>query len=516
MGIRCYIDFDSDGDFSDFAEDITIYLISAQWSLGISDIENHVGDETRLTMVLKNGDRRFSPEYSGGPYYGNLAPWRQVLITYEHEGTETTLYRGYTEAIQPQTTGGTTATIVCAGAKTYMQDQIIDMELLQNVTSGEVIEAILTRLHVPPLLSEAWLLGIPGMSELGESTYFADLSVAADIDTGQSTFEYVGDNWSAKFAGNQYVSRGKDHQSSFKGYDAIADVVLAEQGYFYFGRDGKAYFKDRTWLQMNYSAVASYTSADFLANGVSYTYGEPIYNEVIVYSYPRALTANAVLFTLVDPVTIRPESDKKITARYSERDSEQTVGAINAYVDTLTATGDYTIVSEFKAQSADFTITNTGTSDVVVSELIVKGDKLTSYDKVESTASDATSISLYGRRSKRVDSKLQTDTNFAESLAGHMLNQYKDARGRIDRARFKVHGDRVAMLTERGIGDRISLSDTQTAHSGEYFIMGEEFAYTLRGGLEVSWYLRPADMTKYWLLGVAGFGELGETSVLGL
>ena len=51
---------------------------------------------------------------------------------------------------------------------------------------------------------------------------------------------------------------------------------------------------------------------------------------------------------------------------------------------------------------------------------------------------------------------------------------------------------------------------------GLYFIIGEEHDWGLRSGYKVTWFLEPAESNQFWLLGEAGFSELGETTFLGL
>jgi len=66
------------------------------------------------------------------------------------------------------------------------------------------------------------------------------------------------------------------------------------------------------------------------------------------------------------------------------------------------------------------------------------------------------------------------------------------------------------------MGSRIRVVDVQTGHDAEYFVIGEQHERTLGAGHQVTWFLEPADMNTYWILGVAGLSELGVTTYLGL
>lgn len=49
------------------------------------------------TIRLDNRDRRFDPEYTSGPYYGDLVPMVPVRITTTYSGSTYTLYYGYAQ-----------------------------------------------------------------------------------------------------------------------------------------------------------------------------------------------------------------------------------------------------------------------------------------------------------------------------------------------------------------------------------------------------------------------------------
>jgi len=67
----------------------------------------------------------------------------------------------------------------------------------------------------------------------------------------------------------------------------------------------------------------------------------------------------------------------------------------------------------------------------------------------------------------------------------------------------------MATLT---FGERVSLQDTQTGHSGDYFVVGESFRWSPREGLVDTFTLRAADTFPAWLIGTSKLGQ--DTAVV--
>ena len=344
----------------------------------------------------------------------------------------------------------------------------------------------------------------------------SDLAPALALDTGLTTFPYVADNWDADFHGNQYVTKGWD--SGFKGYEALLDVVMAERGRFFFSRGGVATFWARDRLQTNTTVVATYSGSDFVT--AQYEFGARLFNDVRVAAYPRLADAgNSTVFDLDEPITIRPGKSRTLNCKYVNQDSEAKISVLDPYVLTFTSSGgeiNYTI--EYKARSASVTFTNVSTTiDGVVSVFTINGRRLTAYNKVELSAMDGVSRSLYGVRELRIDSKLMSDQGLAQNIADYELSRQSSARGEMLNVTRLILDDADCLdVLTRNVGDRISISDRQTGNAADYFIIGEKHQRSLQAGYRVTWYLELADMSQYWVIGESGFSELGETTYLGL
>ena len=71
------VDWNRDGTYSE----VTEYVTELQWFLGFRAPYMGTASEAYLHLALNNADKRFSPENSSGPLYGNLAPLRPLRVT---------------------------------------------------------------------------------------------------------------------------------------------------------------------------------------------------------------------------------------------------------------------------------------------------------------------------------------------------------------------------------------------------------------------------------------------------
>lgn len=504
---RFQVDWDSDGDYSEASEDITSRVMAATWNLGMNQPFHEMAAEATMQMTLANWDRRFTPENTGSMYAGSMVPHRLVRVQSIYNGSTITHWTGWTNTYSPtyDQRGELVTVVECKGARSFLQDAEVFLDLLEGVTADEVIRAVLERVQLPPALTQAWVLGVAGNSELGNSTYLADTSVAYDLETGQKTLAYVGDNWA----------------DGIKAYSAIADAVMAERGRFFFNRTGQAVFWNRQHLQLITTNAGTINDA---MHGLEYTYGGHLANVVQVDCYPRSISATPtdILWQSEETIDIDPGDEKVIRARFGEQNSDAKVGGKDVVtpntVDGTLAVGSGSVNVAMDADAASATLTLTaGSTGASVTTLVIKGRKMTSYNNQQAEAQDVESITRYGRRVHSINAKLLDDVESAESVAKFELNRRKEIRGEVLKLTL-MNKNSAAIAAQLGweIGTRIRVQETQTAHDAEYFIVGE--SHDLREGSDhhiTTWTLEPASTVKGWLLGVAGRSELGSATYLG-
>lgn len=507
---RVYIDFDLDGDFDEAIEDVTPYLIEADWGLGFRKPFQTTSDEARCTIVLSNLDKQFSPEYSSSPYYPNMRPHRGLLITNVRSGVETTMWRGWIEAIEvaPGTKGERSIVVVGVGAKSFLQAAEVNLPLLENVKADEVIAELFKAAAFPPATFTGWLAGVVGSSEAGVTTVAVDAAQAYDLDAGINTWSYVGDNWD-------------NFSNAYMGIESVADADL---GRFYFDRSGKGRFINRHTLAR--IETSDLTISD-RAQGFSYVYGEDIRNDVRVNVYPRSLSAtnNEVLWQLDKPMQFRLGEEKTVRARFTGdagetvagRDVQTPTGGDIVYTGTLAIT-----LFEADAQSATIVIRCNGvegsSGQAELSTLVVRGQKVTSYAVQTVQEVDTESIYLYGRRVDPIDNKLIDDDVYAQNVALYHLSIHSEPRGLMAGVMVMVDDDWSAgAIVDQTIFDRITVEETHTAHSADYLIVGEQHRVEMGGKrYTCDWTLEPASVYFAWLAGVAGRSEAGVTTYAGL
>jgi hypothetical protein len=311
-------------------------------------------------------------------------------------------------------------------------------------------------------------------------------------------------------------------QDTFNVYRAIRDVVAAERGRFFFDREGKAVFWNRHHLMKKYIVDATF---DNTMTDLEYSFAglDHFKNEIIVTCHPRAIGASSseVLWSLDDEVRIPADSSRTVWARY-EDGSGNRIGAKDVSVTDVTfSEGTATVTLDARANSAQLQITNSGSETAVMTSCIVRGKKITDYGQMKAAESDGESMAKYGRRTMNLNLPSVDNYEDARRIARFELHRRKDPLGTVSRLTLVSHGTEGggshAQQLARTIGDLVTVEEAQTAHESNYHIIGE--THELSDGatlLKTTWYLEPSpDMYPWWILGVSGRSELGQTTYLG-
>lgn len=493
------IDWERTGSFDGEYDDVTERVLDANWFLGLKRPYEDIAHDSVLQLSLQNQDRLFSPE-AGGALSNQLVPFRPVIIQ-SYDGTTTcTHWKGWIETIQPQVNqfGERTVKIVAAGPMQFMKAADTNLALQENQRTDQIIAELLTKVVYPPALAGVFILGF---SRLGLDTYLADTSGYSDLDEGLQTLTIAADNW---------VRQGNNpgERESFNVYQAIADVTAAERGRFLFNREGKAVFWNRHRLLYASNPAAIF---DDSMQNLEYVYGSPdeLKNEIIVVCHPRSISATTseLLWSLDREITVRPGEARKLTARYRDESGNRIGGRGVGAADIVFSAGTATIEVEANANSAEVIITNTGSGNATLTGLSLRGEKITDFGRMEAKATDEYSITKYGRRTLRLNLPAVDNLDDADDIAHFELNRRKEPRGSVRQLNLTSHGldggGHHAQQVARTLGDKIRVSETQTQHEDDYYIIGEQHRLS-KGAtlLETTWYLEPAT-AGFWTLGVS-------------
>ncbi len=496
---------------------MTAYVSSARWFLGERKPYQETADDSMLTLVLDNSDRRFSPENPSSPLAGKLAPFKPVRVQSDDGNTPRTHWVGWIESIHPQVNvyGERTVEITAAGPMQFFKAAETALELQENLRTDEIIAALIKEVVIPPALAGAWLVGRVGNSELGKTIFLANTTSYSALDAGLHHPRAPPPTTGCSAAG------GLDEQkSTFDVYRAIKDVTAAERGRFLFDRAGKALFWNRHHLVDEATVVATF---DNTMKDLAYQYAglEEFKNEIVVECYPRAISASSeeILWQLDDELRIAPGQTRTVTARYQDGSGNRIGGKSVTVTDIQFRKGSATITLDARATSALLEITNNGAKEAILTSCIVRGQKITDFGRMEATVTASASIVDYGRRTQKFNLPSVDNFEDAEYIAQFELGRRSQPRGAVSRMVLSSHGTEGggphAHQLARTLGDKITIKETQTAHEASYYLIGEEHRLSEGGALlETTWYLEPAPSTYPWKLGVAGRSELGQATVL--
>lgn len=520
------IDWNNDGDFSDANEDISEYVIEAVWSTGYAKPYDHAAAPGWLKLTLDNTDRRFSPENASSPLYSSLKPMRYVRIQATYNSTTHTLFYGYLWRIEPEAgqRDDRQAIVHCIDAVALLEHYPLEIELLEDKRSDEVLDTIIQRVAWPPALSGYWVLGIEGHMELGQTTRLSGASVYKSFETGRETFAYAGDTW---------------YPENTTALEAIRQTCASEYGRFHFTRAGKARFLDRHWVQKTHTVAATFN--DDVVELIYRKGTDALHNEIVVHMNPRVEgTAGSVLWSNEgDPVRLAANSQRTIRAVFVDDGGRRhgastliTPVASTDYIansakdgsgETLINDARLSVVSvEAKATGAAITfqwgqVDGAGTEalgPVYLTKLQLRGTPLKAFDPNEIAASDAESITRYQRRRRIVDAALLNDPVTGYAMARYLLMLHKDPVTSVEQ--ITLCGDaHLADILTRTLFDVVKITETQTALSNEeHFIIAEH--HKLNGTRHTcTWRLEALPPFKSWLLGTSGRSELGQNTWLG-
>jgi hypothetical protein len=429
-----YIDWNNDGDFSDADEDITTYVKSITTERGRDSDLGEVQVSTAELRVV-NTDKRFSPEYASGPYYGNIKPMRPIKIQASYAGTTYDIFYGYLTRVVPNPAAKQKDAYIHAVGQLVRFQTKVTTTLLEDKTEAEIIAAI-----------------IDAVERSGET-------IANSLDTGEDLYDY------ARFTGNN-------------GIDALSQVTKSCCGRVYDKADGTIIFESRSHRGAPPHDASVYTlNNDHYA--MTYNYGErELYNRITTKAHARTLLTLAEIWRNWDIPYLTGGETKYINALLAypaltiTTPVATTDYTANSQEDGLGTdrTADISIALTEYAESIGIAVTNTGTSGLHLTFLRFRGELLQDTDEGSSTINDSTSQADYGIREDEFDSELLDTVEDASNRSRYLLARHKDPRAEIV---VKLRPDtdaKLAAMLGKEISDRITVIEPQTAVNGDFFI----------------------------------------------
>lgn len=484
----------------------------------------------RMTLALRNPDGRYTPGHAN--CRAGFEAGIGVRLRASDGVSTYPLFAGRLAAIATEQTAGSPTTVLTA------EDDIAALErvrlaafpLMLDAVPEEVIDWLVNHSFTPPGLLAYWRLGHPAAGALGGGSRLPGTLTGKAFAEGQSVFPYVGDLW----PGDVTAAR------------AIREVCASEGGWFFIAADGTPTFEDRHARPKRVTADAALSAA--LIGLAILRADKRIANAVEVIAHPRSVgSAGEVLWQAGHAIRVMPDQPRELHLHYADPDQQVAwVGAETVIAPVMGV--DYTATDQANGGGADLTeyvrltLEAGAASARIVLEttwpggresrptyihaLRLRGTPLRAFLPVIAAIEDEASRLTYGRHPLSLDMPLQDDANVAQDMAGALLANRKDPHGWMEvrvEAVDVPSATSTANLTHalaRDVGDRLHLSDSALGLDGAACFIEHIRHEISRGSRDrlahrVTWRTSPADWEAFWILGSAGYAEIGSAARLG-
>lgn len=454
-----YVDWDNNGNFTGTYDDVTAYVLSAQWEYGV-DWSSTPGRSKigACRIKLDNSDGRFSSYNTASPLNTPaqlIFPGRPVKVTMTiAPAAAVTMWYGYLESILPSPgiiVGVSTAELLAYGPLSQISDTEVHLALQTNHDTGALVTHILNAAY-----------------------YSATLR---DIDTGLSTL--------SKF----FVLRDSDAIS------VLHELEDAECGLIRETKDGKIAFEARDHRIVHHGSPAPTT----FGSGGLYMWN--LSQEDPLNGICNAIQTDVRTFNVSDTmqlaciVDVRNElggaaipiagagGTRTVRIEVPTANSPSYVLAVSSWgmvtyeantLADISGTDITASVSASKTEYADrmeIVFTNAGAAGYIVvlkvdGTAIVEGDPIPVKAEDGPTTDGATSQGKYRIRNYPSPSRWLTDIDVAEDYCAHLLALYKDP---VPRITFDVMANydaaHLAKVQALDVSDRIHVDATAAIYS---------------------------------------------------
>lgn len=511
------------GDWSTFQWDLQLEYPAGTYNSLISDVEavsplvaswgirgnrpvDRVADTGTLTFVLNNSNRNsaatqgfYSPDHASCKAgWGIGSPLRLTL--YDHLYQRHKRFYVTDIAPMPGVLRGRSVMVTACDYMGKMADQYSsDVTVQTNKRVDQALTTIVALLPVAP-----------------KATSYA---------TGVDTLSYVFHDLNSRKASI---------------LSAIQRLVQSDLGYVFADMDDVSTSGEDLSYQTRHTRVTK-TSIATLTNAFTEVpiarSDKALLNSLAVVSHPVEVgTDTEVLYTLQREQSIGAGGTLSFRASY--RDPNQTSQSIRLSPGTEVtpvAGTDYKMSSvagdngqdlnaylsvtvTWYGDNAQIELENTGSSSGYVNLLQLRGKAIRLYEPAESLAvAGAANLAAYGERTLRFSLPYQDNPNTAKDFAEHLLGKYGSPWTAIEMVEFVINSNTtLGWFLDGFIGEKFLLTETMSGlASSEWHINGIEIEISSKKYVKVRWFAEPASAGQFWVLGTAGFSELGDTTILG-
>jgi len=381
-----------------------------------------------------------------------------------------------------------------------------------NDTIADVLEADVRELDLQINKTEAECL-----TAILDSLPSSAQPPARDFDTGVDTFPWAFD----------------DLGSGVKGLALVKDAVQSALGMYFAKGDGTHAYRSRTSRATGSSV---FTFADSM-HGLNVPSGlDGVFNRVGVTVNKKVVSANPdeELYTLPTGafIEVTDGGTVKLFTDYTDPNDRQTSIGGSEVVTTLVAGTHFQAFansdgtgSDLSASmtptladfgsSAKWTFVNAAgqTAYVTLQKVIGKAVRNPGPQRAESYVAKG-----YGDRPLEINLRYQDDLEIGQSAATYTRSQNDSLSHQMESLMF-IANDSQAFMGEavyREIGDRITVTEQVTGLAlVDAIIQRVEWKVSAGPWIECTFGLAPASTLAFWLWGVVGQSEWGETTYYG-
>lgn len=451
-------------------ENITAYVKEPMFEAGWTESYMNVAAVGRAELLLDNNDKRFSPSYASGPYYGDL---RGDLLLQVADSAYGIQWTGWVDEWKPLP-GATlekTCTLRATDARRFLAKKIPLMALTGG-SPGTILAAILNSYYVPN--------GTTGDNWIPNGNIANDDSPAWSSLISPLSPTYFADN------------TPENHDA----VSLIADVATALQGKFWINRYGQWMF------EAGQGNDASYTFwlDEYTWMRPVYAVGKHIVNRCDVLAHPRKVSAGTPqLWELDQPFTLAAGASKSFRAFFRNTSADKiVVGGIAPFTTafTLAAGGGVTMtLSQIAAQSVLVTFTNGAAGSRTINTATISGQRVSGLNTISVSYEDAASIGLYGTQGEALDCLYIDDSIWGEKLAKQRVQRFKDSREEFQAVTVNAAKE-AAIAFGAPIGTAVRISDSHVVHDDVYAVIGVIHNIHPTNGHYVTLYVEPMYATR--------------------
>jgi len=456
-----YVDWNNDGDYGDAGEDISADWISVTISRGFNGPLARFPSVGRMTVNLKNTAQTYSP-----PATAAARPRRLVRFTMAYDGDTVTLFEGLIESIRPDfgTTRSRRAVMECVDRIAVLDRFDGAIAVAKYQKADDIIGDVIAAVYTPD-----------------DTNY----------EVGIHVFPISSDQWIGQEPPERPTTAGTNDTSAS---DKIQDACVSDWGRFFIAKDGTPTFYNRHHAPLDTSTELTLDDT-MLEMGYQMSVSD-VYNVIEVTCHPRNIGQTyEVLSSLSRGSSAIIEAGEDVTFDVSFRDPSN--NAIQLGGDEIlapVANVDFVVTDDEPGAGADktsditpgivpygtraeVTLANGAAYPVYLQSLQVRGKAVRTLEPVTLLASDATSITAYGKRKLQVDAVLLNEEVSAQGLSNYLLDYYKDPLHDVRGVTFYGNTNATLMEAARDLEllDKVVLTESQTGLSSETM-----FIYAMR------------------------------------